>query len=611
MRRRIKKSLVAIVVARPIVWFSKSFHLTATTMILCLLLLVTLPFWIVTVPICNALHQQQQQSQQHYYHTQSTRTRTTTSTTTAVNGAVPVHEVSEVVQTTDNEENKYNPMSKCDGNNETTTTRTRTTTTDRPKKEKQDNERNNDKTIPENVASTRTRQTNEFATDDDNDQDNDDDDDDQEDEDENDQEDEDEEEYPIKAFSLGVLQRYDTNVMTMTEFEDYYKEARSHLDNSLQQGQPRSLRKAAAQCIFKDDHCIEYAHYNDCTGDTAETEHWMTLYCCPICHATAHLEFLLRCPMDPNAYNAYSRAGEVSKKFLRMIRKLGEGTTTTTTTTISTTTTADQVIQVHAAPIPVHELLPHSGVQEHGYIMMEGAPWVVTIDNFVTDQEIYSLIQHGYKYGYERSTEHNQQQQQHHHHHSHHHHNDDDGSMESWEAHGLDDDDNDVMERTAYEAWCDETTDCTSDPVVLSLMDRLAYAVGIPQSHADAIELLRYDVGQYDTIHTDFHSYQVYGQTGTCVLTAILYLTKIDGDGGGGETQFPYLHDLTIVPKKGRLVLWSNVLDEDPKEEAVLARHRNLPVRGSEGNNHHHQKFTATVFFHARNFQSAPEYCHR
>ena len=609
MRRRIKKSSLATV-APPIAWFSKSFHLTAT-MSLCLLLLVTLPFWIVTVPICNALHQQQ--SQQHY-HTQSTRTRTTTSTTTAVNDAVPVHDADEVVQTTDNEENKYNPMSKCDGNNETTmtTTTTRTTTTtDRQKKEKQNNERNNDKTIPENVASTRTRQTNEFATDDDNDQDNDDDDD-QEDEDEDDQEDEDEEEYPIKAFSLGVLQRFDANVMTMTEFEDYYKEARSHLDNALEQGQRRSLRKAAAQCIFKDDHCIEYAHYNDCTDDTAETEHWMTLYCCPICHATAHLEFLLRCPMDPNAYNAYSRAGEVSKKFLRMIRKLGEGTTTTTTTTttISTTTTADQVIQVHAAPIPVHELLPHSGVQEHGYIMMEGAPWVVTIDNFVTDQEIYSLIQHGYKYGYERSTEH--KQQQHHSHHSHQHHNDDDGSMESWEAHGLDDDDNDVMERTAYEAWCDETTDCTSDPVVLSLMDRLAYAVGIPQSHADAIELLRYDVGQYDTIHTDFHSYQVYGQTGTCVLTAILYLTNVDGNGGGGETQFPYLHDLTIVPKKGRLVLWSNVLDEDPKEEAVLARHRNLPVRGvGEGNNHHHQKFTATVFFHARNFQSAPEYCHR
>jgi prolyl 4-hydroxylase len=49
----------------------------------------------------------------------------------------------------------------------------------------------------------------------------------------------------------------------------------------------------------------------------------------------------------------------------------------------------------------------------------------------------------------------------------------------------------------------------------------------------------------------------------------------------GGGTNFPYL-DLTIMPKKGRVAMWANVLDEDPMEEHLLARHQALPVESGE-----------------------------
>ena len=47
------------------------------------------------------------------------------------------------------------------------------------------------------------------------------------------------------------------------------------------------------------------------------------------------------------------------------------------------------------------------------------------------------------------------------------------------------------------------------------------------------------------------------------------------------EPIFPYL-DLTIMPKKGRVAMWANVLDEDPMEEHLLARHQALPVESGE-----------------------------
>lgn len=69
----------------------------------------------------------------------------------------------------------------------------------------------------------------------------------------------------------------------------------------------------------------------------------------------------------------------------------------------------------------------------------------------------------------------------------------------------------------------------------------------------------------------------------------------------GGETRFSYL-DINVKPKLGRVLVWSNILDEDPAEEDVEARHEALPVIKG-------QKYGATAWFHHRNIREVKYEC--
>ena len=45
----------------------------------------------------------------------------------------------------------------------------------------------------------------------------------------------------------------------------------------------------------------------------------------------------------------------------------------------------------------------------------------------------------------------------------------------------------------------------------------------------------------------------------------------------GGGTNFPIL-DLTVMPKKGRVLIWPSVLDDNPNDKDDLTEHQALPV---------------------------------
>jgi hypothetical protein len=47
----------------------------------------------------------------------------------------------------------------------------------------------------------------------------------------------------------------------------------------------------------------------------------------------------------------------------------------------------------------------------------------------------------------------------------------------------------------------------------------------------------------------------------------------------GGGTNFPLLGNLTVMPKKGRALIWPSVLDEDPNAKDARTDHQALPVR--------------------------------
>ena len=96
----------------------------------------------------------------------------------------------------------------------------------------------------------------------------------------------------------------------------------------------------------------------------------------------------------------------------------------------------------------------------------------------------------------------------------------------------------------------------------------------------------------------DYHTHQVFGTPGARIVTWYMYLSDVEA---GGETQFPNI-PVKVQPKKGRVLVWSNVLDQDPEEEDLLARHEALPV--VEG-----LKYGATAWFSHRNQREMPNRC--
>lgn len=254
----------------------------------------------------------------------------------------------------------------------------------------------------------------------------------------------------------------------------------------------------------------------------------MDTECCPVCKSASQLAFLRRCPIDPNGYNAFAVEGDVTKHFERSISEFQQYNP-----------------QVLARPT----YLPGDTDANADYKI---GPWIITLDGVATDEEMDRIISWGKTIGYERSTDGG------------------DNEMDgSWGGVVTDD-------RTSSETFCEG--DCFVDPVIQGLMKRIEDVTGIPQEHSDYLQLLHYNEGEFYRTHQDYHSHQVFSSTGARILTFYIYLNDVEH---GGGTNFPYL-DLTVTPKRGRVLMWANVLDEDPNEEDKRARHQALPVLSGE-----------------------------
>lgn len=64
------------------------------------------------------------------------------------------------------------------------------------------------------------------------------------------------------------------------------------------------------------------------------------------------------------------------------------------------------------------------------------------------------------------------------------------------------------------------------------------------------------------------------------------------------NTDFRFLHNMTVVPKKGKAVLWTNVLNKKPNEEDELLDHEALPVISGV-------KYAANLWLHQRDFKNS------
>jgi len=190
------------------------------------------------------------------------------------------------------------------------------------------------------------------------------------------------------------------------------------------------------------------------------------------------------------------------------------------------------------------------------------SPYIVTIDNFLNDQEVRALTKN--VANWERST--------------------DSGEMNPLGGAGK----KLSAGRTSSNAWCQGK--CEEHPDVVNIYKKIAEVTKVPRSFYETFQVLRYEIGQKYEMHHDNGSQNQADKdaSGPRVLTFFLYLSDVDE---GGETVFPAL-GISVQPKRGRALLWPSVLNTDILKMDGRTVHEARPVaRG--------RKFAANTWIHA------------
>jgi prolyl 4-hydroxylase len=203
--------------------------------------------------------------------------------------------------------------------------------------------------------------------------------------------------------------------------------------------------------------------------------------------------------------------------------------------------------------------------------ILSRSPYVVTIDDFLSGEEVRALTKH--VDGWERST--------------------DTGQLNALGASGK----KLSTGRTSSNAWC--AGQCESHPVVTNIYNKIAEITKVPRSYYETFQVLRYEIGQKYEVHHDNgqQSQTNENSSGPRILTFFLYLSDVDE---GGETTFPAL-GLSVQPKRGRALLWPSVLNEDVLKNDGRTLHEAKPViRG--------RKFAANTWIHAYDFTLASQW---
>ena len=198
-----------------------------------------------------------------------------------------------------------------------------------------------------------------------------------------------------------------------------------------------------------------------------------------------------------------------------------------------------------------------------------GPPWVVTFDGFLTEEECEHLIALGQSEEYKRSEDVGAAKF--------------DGSFAGLQS----------TKRTSENAWC--KNGCRGDVVAQRVMDRIGNVTMIPSRNFEDFQILKYEEGQYYRTHHDYLSHQKDRQCGPRILTFFLYLSDVEA---GGGTSFPGLGPLTIIPKRGRALLWPSVLNDDPMIIDGRTLHEALDVEKGT-------KYAANAWIHQYDYVSA------
>jgi prolyl 4-hydroxylase len=203
----------------------------------------------------------------------------------------------------------------------------------------------------------------------------------------------------------------------------------------------------------------------------------------------------------------------------------------------------------------------------YGINVLSTEPWVVTFDNFLSEEEADALIETN-KGNWERST--------------------DTGSVNAFGETGR------VLSvgRTSSNAWC--RSGCLNNPHVQNVMKKIEDVTMVPRVNFESFQVLQYEIGQKYNVHHDMSPRQTLLSCGPRILTFFLYLSDVEE---GGETGFPRL-GIDVKPKKGKALLWPSTMDSNLEQMDPRTHHEAKPVVVGK-------KFAANTWIHLYDFETS------
>ena len=130
--------------------------------------------------------------------------------------------------------------------------------------------------------------------------------------------------------------------------------------------------------------------------------------------------------------------------------------------------------------------------------------------------------------------------------------------------------------RTSTNAWISHDT----DSITSSIVKRIANIINMPTENAEKYQIVHYDIGQEYRPHYDSWEHNGSDKTFKCMekggarlITTLIYLNDVEEGGGTYMTKL----DKTILPKKGKLLVFSNTY-KDSHNRHPLSEHAGLPV---------------------------------
>jgi prolyl 4-hydroxylase len=238
----------------------------------------------------------------------------------------------------------------------------------------------------------------------------------------------------------------------------------AYMQSEVVQTLPETVR---TQCQNRNELCAFWAVIGECEKNAA----YMKTNCAPSCMTCELIDINQRCPKLPADVEPALYPGDLNKMFERILRHAPGNRSTTDLSddekqALTASMTPLYTVHVHSRPEP--------NVTEVSAAMDKSTPpWVITMDNFITDEECEALIQLGHDHEYKRS--------------------EDVGELKFDGSHGG----VQSERRTSENAWCSTLKGCRQEAVPTRVHQRMSDLMGIAPENSEDMQLLKYEIGQF------------------------------------------------------------------------------------------------------------------